>query len=312
MNTPGDEIAALLRLDRNEAAAQRAAELLISHPDDVVLLLNGAVASSRVGAWERATATLDRALALAPHDSETHRIASIVTRRFGDAERAFTHARRAVALEPDSAAAQRALATAADGSRVPGLLEVGEQAARTAVDLAPHDAESHYLLGRILLRRRRHPAAIAAFRTAVAIEPDCAAYHHDLAIGLHAVGDRRAASEHLVAAGRADPTSSAPIRALHDLNAASMPLLIAIAAAHAVRIVANATGDPETTTGGLSATVASGANVVLAVLVVVWLIGRWARRRKGLHPDAVAVLRADDELRGHRWFSHPPGRNAPS
>jgi Flp pilus assembly protein TadD len=75
---------------------------------------------------------------------------------------------------------------------------------RTAVELEPDSAASHYFLGTGLLDVNQLPAALAEFREAVRLEPS-AEHHYALAACLMNMGNDREALAEIQIATRLDP-----------------------------------------------------------------------------------------------------------
>ncbi|MFN8053136.1 MAG: hypothetical protein U0Q22_16945 [Acidimicrobiales bacterium] len=320
MSAASQEVWALVALGRNADAAARAAELLAADPDDASLNVAAAFAASAVGDHDSAGRAIASAMRLDPDVASTHRIASVVAKNRGDTRQALDHARRSVQLDPLDPVNHIRLAwaeLAVNPSRLGGFvpqrhLSLAADAAYEAVRLDPEQANAHAAVGGVEIARRNHPRAIAALRRAVEIEPEVASHHQNLALALERAGDRRGASEHLVAAGRADPTSSAPITSLRRLGTATkvsgagVVTVILLQVINALRGTDDTTTQPVDTLGGPSTTV-SILLLVLAALVAIallaWVILGSRRRqqrqvmRSDLSPEAKAILQLDDASR---------------
>lgn len=119
------------------------------------------------------------ALSLAPDDEWPHRLHSIALGKLGRREESIAAARSAARVAPHSwqAFVQLAQALVGDKSAHDEALAAAEQ----AVALAPHEAATHIVLGMAARACKRHEEADAAFRAALAIDPQNSVAHNELA-----------------------------------------------------------------------------------------------------------------------------------
>ncbi len=119
-------------------------------------------------------------------------------------------AARAVAIDPTYAPAYAILGTTFNGAYIrqwegPEALERAYEAARKAVELDPLSSVAHELLGRVLLRRKQHNAAVVAIERAIALNPNRADHYASLADVLTFADRPDEAIELLRKAMRLDP-----------------------------------------------------------------------------------------------------------
>jgi tetratricopeptide (TPR) repeat protein len=110
------------------------------------------------------------------------------------------------------AAAPAAAADGADAAlaRARDLLDAGrlypaEQAAREAVALGPQRADTHRLLGQILVRRRQPELAVPELERAAALDPNAPGLARELALARFDAGDCDAARSAIRSALRSEP-----------------------------------------------------------------------------------------------------------
>jgi tetratricopeptide (TPR) repeat protein len=90
---------------------------------------------------------------------------------------------------------------------------------QTAARICPQDDRAPYYLGCLLYDRSRNDEAIAAWQLSVALNPDCAAAHRNLALALHDKrGDKAAALDHLLTARRLAPDQPRLLYELQQLH----------------------------------------------------------------------------------------------
>jgi tetratricopeptide (TPR) repeat protein len=139
------------------------------------------LAQARLGGHEdsdalRASRT---ALSLAPDDEWPHRLHSIALGKLGRRDESIAAARSATGVAPHSWQAFVQLAQALLGAKSAHQEALG--AAEQAVALAPHEAATHIVLGMAARACKRHEEADAAFRAALAIDPQNSVAHNELA-----------------------------------------------------------------------------------------------------------------------------------
>jgi len=179
-----------LQAGRVEQALQAAEDALVEDARDTeswqlyILILN---AMGRTDDAKNATEKLHQ-LGISDVDSFCLKAAEAMTA--GDPATAAAHYEAAIALAPDRFDLL--------GSRALALLAVGEHdaaiaAASRAADLAPDDAQAHYILGRVLRLSERKTDALAALTKAVELDPN-------LMMALYEQGMLLAEADHLEAA----------------------------------------------------------------------------------------------------------------
>jgi tetratricopeptide (TPR) repeat protein len=317
MSRAAEEVGALLALGRAEDAGRRAKELLATHPDDVWLHLNAAMAWSTTGEWDLANRSIDFGIGMLPDDAEVYRVASIVRERCGDNRGSFTLAQRAVELASVDVSMHLRMAFAGVARRNRAGMVAARRSAEAAIRLAPDHPESYNALGAVQMASNAFKKAAESFGIAVELEPESAIYHQNLAGALAKLGRRGEASQHLVAAGRADLGSTEPINRLRGLRKFGGLLATIVFFALVVVVLksteTNGSASRVTTTvPGTVAQSASGAGSAsgekwpvdyVAMACFVFLVGFviYSVRRWRLHPDAAAVLKQDAEFRHKRF-----------
>ncbi|HEV2345459.1 MAG TPA: tetratricopeptide repeat protein [Actinocrinis sp.] len=168
----------LLALKRTGEALAIVTVVLSSQPDDPAALRLAARCQSALGSNAEALRTAKAAVAADPHSEHGYRILAEVLRRTKSHKAAAEAAAEAVRLAPEE---WRAHLTQAQC-----LLRVDPnaalKAAERACELAPQSADTHYVRGAILRTLRKKEEARAAYRQALAINPQHAQAHGALAI----------------------------------------------------------------------------------------------------------------------------------
>lgn len=196
-------------------------------PDNPRALSNYASALLDAGRPAEAVTVLARAAALQPNSPEIHSNRSLALLRAGRVVDAIESGRRAVALasrdaaarvnlgsalvaaerwpeatsellralqlQPDATDVRRLLATV-HARHAQALLRGGERAAAQAeiaagLDVSPAVPELHFIAGNLRAAERDFPAAIAAYRRAVTLDPHHARARNNLANALLVIGD---------------------------------------------------------------------------------------------------------------------------
>jgi tetratricopeptide (TPR) repeat protein len=170
---------ALCELGRFQDAARHASEYLQTDPHNAYALC--LLARARLGSDDApgALTATQAAIAADPGSEWAFRIASIALQRLDQPQEAVRMARRAVEVAPHLASCHARLAQALAN---PGTdLAGARRAADRAVQLDPHLVEAHLAVGAVAMADGRSAAARAAYKRALAIDPDSAAAHNDLA-----------------------------------------------------------------------------------------------------------------------------------
>jgi len=122
----------------------------------------------RLGDLEAARSTLERAVTLDPHDAEPFTRLGMVQRDLGALDEARAAFERALDLDPRSAEAWCGLGLLLAQQESPAA----EAALRRALALEPDQPESNAALGRFQELRGERAAAEASYRAAVGVNPD--------------------------------------------------------------------------------------------------------------------------------------------
>lgn len=173
------QIDILLELRRYEEAADRASRALGEAPDDYGLLCRLCLAQLNLRDLGPALLSAQSAMAAGPTQEWPHRLASIVWRQAGQYREAVEEARRAVALAPLAWQGHLCLAQALL-SESPDRSEALSEA-QLAARLEPDRAEVHVVLGQVEAASGNVKAAEKSFRDALAIDPQNATAHNELA-----------------------------------------------------------------------------------------------------------------------------------
>lgn len=170
---------------------------------------------------------------------EAHLALALPHQRRRDAAAAERALREALALDPGFVPAYvnladpyRTLDRDADGERVP----------REGLGRAPESADLQHVLGLLLVRQRRHEAALRALGAAASAAPDNARHAYVYAVALHDAGRAREAVAELERSLRRNPVDRGVLIALVQVHAASGQTQAA--ATHARTLVSLEPGDP--------------------------------------------------------------------
>ncbi|MBS0569461.1 MAG: tetratricopeptide repeat protein [Proteobacteria bacterium] len=206
------ELIELLSQGELGPARARAEILLRRYPEQAELWRLSGICALQQGDLDTSRRALDQALKLAPQSVENWcNLASLLTaqREFGEAERALRHA---LNLSPHHAAALNNLGSLLDArgdyfgaaecfakaisqrpdyarawvNQAAALLAVrqlnrAEASAQRAVQLAPHWADTHFVLGNVLDAARK-PGALEAWREAVRLAPSNPQFQYQLGL----------------------------------------------------------------------------------------------------------------------------------
>ena len=151
-----------------EAAVESHEQAIALDPKHVRSHNNLGVVLQQMRLPAAAAASFRQAVSIDPQFAEAHSNLGNVLRELGEAETAEAHCRRAVALQPMFGEAHNNLGNALKTQR--RLAEAAvcyEQAQR----LLPQEPQVALNLGIVLRETGEHPAAIAAFRRAIALRP---------------------------------------------------------------------------------------------------------------------------------------------
>ena len=132
---------------------------------------------ARLGRWEEARASLEKAVSLAPADGEAHYRLGLVLEKRGEAERAIEELRKAYEMSGRTAGKASSLMTALSAK---GRDAEAEAIAQEILSRAPDSAETQYAVARLRLAQKRWPEAEAALERALALSPGFAPARADL------------------------------------------------------------------------------------------------------------------------------------
>lgn len=204
----------LLDLKRYDEAASLLARIVAAEPQDSQAWCLLAATHLGAGRYEEAAAAASRAVTLAPFDHWPYQLASIAQRRLGQITEAISPANQACRLAPDEwrayiCLAQAELATEADFLAQPltreAYFRAAEQAAASALRLAPDEPDAHFTAGQVSYAQRNWKAARAHQERALALDPAHSGALNELGrIRLRRGGSPRAA-RHFTQAARLAP-----------------------------------------------------------------------------------------------------------
>jgi Flp pilus assembly protein TadD len=164
----------------------------------------------QLAVYRSATRELAEAEATDADRPEAHMNLGLLAVRHGDAAMAEAEYRTALRLDPRFVPA---MVNLADLDRMRGMDNQGEVLLRQAIAIEPGNADAHYALG-LLLVRRHDPGALDELRQANALAPDSARYAYVYAVGLNGTGDAAQAFALLEAARRRHPADRSILSAL--------------------------------------------------------------------------------------------------
>lgn len=167
------------------------------------------------GQWDEADAHYRRALAADPGNAFAYTSYGVLLGDRGRRDEAIAMHQRAVAIEPGLAEAWTNLGSTLDDL---GRADEARAAYEHALALRP-SAETYNNLGALDLKANHPDAAAARFRQAIALRPELAAIHENLGLALRAAGDRGGAMAAFETALRLDPALATSRAALEQLRA---------------------------------------------------------------------------------------------
>ena len=170
---------ALFELGRYADAIPILKRVIAAQPENAGAWTQLAYAEFETGEREGALGCARTAISLAPENEWPYRVASAALRALGRSEEAADAARQAVRLAPHqyNGYVQLALAHA----RIPKHEQDAEAAALKATELGPGVAITHLTAGIVAAAAKRREDAAAAFHRALAIDPQNATAHNELA-----------------------------------------------------------------------------------------------------------------------------------
>lgn len=291
---------ALIGAGRYAEAAEAARAGLAADPSNAGLTLLRAIALCEARELDDALACADRAIALRPNHALAHRTRGWILHRLGRDPEAVDQLARALALDPHDAETHvmRAEALLARTPRSPlarrrrdRLVAEAHWHAGEATRLEPNSPGGYLVHSKARITANDAMGAEQWARHALSIQPDHPLGHQLLGMAAQVRGDSRTAADHYVAAGKLDPRSGTSLKLLRGVRAAAPISGIVL---YVVARIVLALGS---TAGGV---VLALALVVLVALGVWWFLGpRW-RARRAMSDEARAVLARDRQVRGRR------------
>jgi Flp pilus assembly protein TadD len=170
---------ALCDLNRNDEAVRLLSEILALNPDSSRAWGLKARAELALGDFNAALLSAKHGIAIAPEQEWHHRLASMALARLGKHDEAAWHAREAVRTAPHEFRALTNLARVLAPRRADRAQ--AREAADRALALAPEVVEAHLAYGAVAVADGRRDDAEAAYRNALAIDPQSSAAHNELA-----------------------------------------------------------------------------------------------------------------------------------
>jgi len=170
---------ALCDLQRYEEAVSLLETILAAEPQSTMAWCLKSRAELGRGANDDALVAAKHAIALTPESGWPHRLASIALGRSGAHPEAVWHAREAARTDPHDWRSFTTLTRAL--LHDPNTRTDARDAAQRALQLAPNEAETNMVVGAVAAAERRRDDAEAAFRRVLAIDPQNAAAHNELA-----------------------------------------------------------------------------------------------------------------------------------
>lgn len=194
---------ALLGRGRFDEAAEQYRQAIHADARHVDAHVNLGFTLIELGRLQEALAPLRQALALAPASHDAHYLLGTVLLAQRALTPAIEHLEQAIALKPDLLVAYRDLGRA--------LHEIGQHARaksvlRGGIEVGSGFADLHYFLGNIEAHEMELHDALASYRRALAIQPDYAAVHSNMAPALLNLCDFKGAAASARKALALDPS----------------------------------------------------------------------------------------------------------
>ena len=205
----------LLEVHRPQEALRALAGALAQDPENVTALCLAARAELDLNEPGRAHELAARAAAAQPHAEYPLRLLALSLNEMGRSVGACEAAQAAVANAPNLWQTQYTLAHVSSGA--PGMSSVAWEAARRAIELAPLEAETHAVMGRVAVEDGDQTAAEEALREALRLNPDHAGARNDLGRLQVLRKDHFGAASHFAHAAASDVRTDV---AQHNIDAA--------------------------------------------------------------------------------------------
>lgn len=291
---------ALFDLHRYDEAAAVAESGLAEYPDDAQLLGLLGTTALAVGDTKRALQVARSCVAANPDSDAAHLFHSTALRAIGRNAEAADAAQQAVALSPWWSPAHEGAADAyiammgAHRSNRDQYLSAAVHHSMTSIQLDPMRTAGPICMASIALLYGEWSTAEQWGRRALELDPTDITGHQVLGLAAQGRGDRHAAGEHLVDAGRLDPRSGSNTQMLKDLVASGpTTLVLLIAWFVVVSLIMNVREDigPWWTAAALAP---------LFGLLGGFLFWNRERRRSGLSERALAAIDTERRIESGR------------
>jgi predicted Zn-dependent protease len=192
---PAGELSKLSPEQRTELMARRAefdqARGTLVGPYLADAYAKAAALYARYGVFDVTRVALTNAIALEPNDGRFEYLAGVFAAEAGDVAGARGHYERALKLDTEYLPIRyRLMAVQLQLNDLAGARATAEAVAKLRPELAP----AHAALGEIAMRERRAQDAVAAFRKALAADPNATSLYGPLAQALEAAGDKAGAA----------------------------------------------------------------------------------------------------------------------
>ena len=186
----------------HQLAADRIAQAIAIHPNDVAFYMNRSLALQALGQWEQVVDCLDHAIGVQPDHASAHYTRGVALQELGrpaDAIASYDHALR---LQPQYAQAwaNRGIALQALGS-----LQAAVDSYDQAIGIHPLSAQAYNNRGVALKDLKRTAMAVTSFEMAIAIHPGFYEAHNNQGNALRELHQTQAAIASYSAAIRLKP-----------------------------------------------------------------------------------------------------------
>ncbi len=240
----------------------------------------------------------EQALRLDPENEWAFRlraIALLTFQRFAEAQRA---AEDAIRLAPLSYLGYVSLANV--HANTPGRTLGALAPAAKALELAPAEAETHFIHGLALARAGRRRAAKRAYRDALALDPEHSRARNNLGVLALAAGRTTHATDHFASALQSDPRSKVGVKNLTTAYVVLLARLNLILMLTFFLVLAGVSSDAATSaTWPVGRVAGLGVGLVLIALLLVWSGG-----------VSREMFRQMWRIRSVRWLLLPPASMA--
>lgn len=197
----------LVDLKRYDEAASLLADILAAEPADGQAWCLLAAAHLGAGRYRAAVTAASHAITLAPADDWPYQLASTAHRHLGNVSASVAAASKACELAPHEWRAYVCLARAQLATEVDFI--AAEQAAASALRLAPFEPDAHFTAGQVSYAQERWKAARAHQERVLSLDPTHSGALNELGrIRLHR-GDHPRAARHFIQAVRSEPAVNA-------------------------------------------------------------------------------------------------------